>query len=35
MKNPVEKGSDDAPEDSLMADDNVDVNTERTFETWE
>ena len=35
MKNPLEKGSDDAPKDSLMTDDNVDVNPERTLEAWE
>ena len=35
MPNTLEKVSDDAPEDSLMSDYNVDVYLEQTLEAWE
>ena len=35
MQNPLENGLDDAPEDSLMDNANVDVYPESILETWE
>ena len=35
MQNPLENESDDAPEDALMDDANVDVYPESSSETWE
>ena len=35
MQNPLENGSDDAPEGALMDNANVDVYPESTFEAWE
>ena len=35
MQNPLENGSDDAPEDAFMDNDNVDVYPESTLEAWE
>ena len=35
MQNPLKNGSDDGPEDALMADANVDVNLGSILEAWE